>query len=132
MGGHRHFKQGFFAAVQRGFHVTLEYGGEGLLLFPFRMFRGERLDPVEDVEGLEVHRLLGPQAAVVVEGGDTRGGVHVVGGAGRGDLVDKGNDGLFGRVVVPGRQGIRRERMDQEEADEGEGFHGVVGLEFRD
>ena len=33
--------------------------------------RGERLDAVEDEGELDVHRLLGPERAVVVEHGDT-------------------------------------------------------------
>jgi hypothetical protein len=31
------------------------------------------LDPVEDEDRLEVHRLLGPETIVVVEGGDDEG-----------------------------------------------------------
>ena len=47
--------------------VALEQRGEGLLVLPFRVLRRERLDPVEGERKLEVHRLLGPQRAVVVE-----------------------------------------------------------------
>jgi hypothetical protein len=34
------------------------------------MLRRERLDALENEEGLEIHRLLGPERAVVVERGD--------------------------------------------------------------
>ena len=36
----------------------------------FRVLRRQRLDPIDRKNDLEIHRLLGPQRAVVVEGGD--------------------------------------------------------------
>ena len=57
----------------RGLEVAFEQGGEGLLVFPFGMGRGERLHPVEGEEELEVQGLLGPEGAIVVEGGDALG-----------------------------------------------------------
>ena len=40
---------------------------------PFRMRRSQRLDAVDD-EGTGLHRLLAPQRAVIVEGGDASAG----------------------------------------------------------
>ena len=45
----------------------------GCLRLPFRMLRRHRLDAVEREGNLEVIRLLGPQRAVIVEGGDALG-----------------------------------------------------------
>ena len=70
-----------FAARKRAFHVALEQRGEGFLVLPFRMLGCERLDTVEREEDLEIHRLFGPQGAVVVEHGDAFSGWHEVGGA---------------------------------------------------
>ena len=61
------------AASQRGLHVALEQRGERLLVLPLRMLRRERLHAVEREEQLEIHRLLGPERAVVVERGDALG-----------------------------------------------------------
>jgi hypothetical protein len=65
----------FAAATQQAisyekFHVTVEHGLEGLRSRPLGVLRRQRLDPIEDEEELEIARLLGPQGAVVVEGGD--------------------------------------------------------------
>src|SRR5439155_4643821 len=48
--------------------VARKHSGEWLLLFPFRMLRGERLYPVNGEGELEIDRLLGPERPVVVEG----------------------------------------------------------------
>ena len=82
------------AAGERAFHVALEQRGERLLVLPLRMLRRERLHAVEREEQLEIHRLLGPERAVVVEGGDALGRRHEVGRAFRGHLRDEVDDGL--------------------------------------
>jgi hypothetical protein len=48
------------AAGKRALEVALEQRGKGLLVLPFRMLRGQRLDPVEREDKLEIQRLLGP------------------------------------------------------------------------
>ena len=68
--GHDDLQDGLVAARKSALHVALEQRGERLLGFPFRMLRRERLHAVQREEQLEVHRLLGPQRAVVVERGD--------------------------------------------------------------
>ena len=88
----------------------LQQGREGLLRLPLGVLRGERLDAVERERELDVHRLLGPQRAVVVEHGDALGGRHVAGRALLRHLGDEGDDRLPGRTVVPGRQRIGRRR----------------------
>ena len=85
------------AAGQRGLHVALEQRGEGLLVLPLGMLRRERLDAVEREEELEVHRLLGPERAVVVEGGDALGRRHEVRRAFLRHLLDESDDGLLRR-----------------------------------
>ena len=55
---------------------------------------------------LEIHRLLGPERAVVVERGDALGGRDEVRRALLGDFRDEVDDGLFGRAVVPGRERV--------------------------
>ena len=42
------------------------------------MLRRESLHPVEREEELEIHRLLGPQRAIIVEHGDTFGHRHEI------------------------------------------------------
>ena len=90
-----------FAAGEGGFEVAFEDGGEGFLVFPFRVLGGEGLDAVEGEEGLEVHGLFAPERAVVVEDGDTLCGGNEVGGVWGGDFGDEGGDGLFGCGVLP-------------------------------
>ena len=59
---------------------------------------------------LEVHRLLGPERAVVVEGGDALGHRNEIRRSFGGHALDESNDRLFRRAVVPGRQRIGGER----------------------
>ena len=58
--------------------VAVEHGLERLLVLPVRVLRRERLDAVEDEGELDVHRLLDPQRAVVVEGRDALSRRHEV------------------------------------------------------
>ena len=51
-------------------HVAFEIGLEGLALLEARIGVGERLQPVAAEEELHLQRLLAPQGAVIVEGGD--------------------------------------------------------------
>ncbi len=61
-----------------GLAIVLEDRLERLLPAPFGMLRGHRTDAIDREEELEVHGLLGPQRAVVVEGGDPIGLGHEV------------------------------------------------------
>ena len=58
----------------------------GCVSFHSGMLRRQRLDPVEGEGELGVHRLLGPQRAVIVEHGDALGFGHEVGRAFRRSL----------------------------------------------
>jgi hypothetical protein len=61
------------------YHLNaVEHRLEGLGLLPFRVLRGESLDAIECELELVVDRLLDPQRAVVVEGGDALGRRHIV------------------------------------------------------
>ena len=83
------------AAGERRHDVALEERGEGFLVVPFRVLRRERLDPVDGEEELEVERLLAPQRAVVVEGGDALVRRHEVGRALLRDALDEAEDRLL-------------------------------------
>jgi len=65
--------------------IVLERPLEGLEHLPIRMARGQCLHPVEGEERLDIIGLLGPQRAVIVEGGDALGHRHEIGSAGGGD-----------------------------------------------
>ena len=90
------------------FTSPLSSEANGSLSFHSGMLRRERLHAVEREEELEIHRLLGPERAVVVEGGDALGERHEVRRAFRRDLRDEVDDGLLGRAVVPRGQRVRR------------------------
>ena len=78
VGRHDDFQQALLAGCGKRLHVALEHRLERLLVFPFRMLRRQRLDAVEREGELEIHRLLAPQRAVVVEHGDALGGGHEI------------------------------------------------------
>jgi len=59
------------------------------------MQRRENLHAVEREQELKIHRLLGPQSAVIVESGDALVLRHEVGRAVRRHTVDKVQDGLL-------------------------------------
>ena len=68
--GHDDLADGLFAAGERAFHVALEQRGKRLLVLPLGCCGASTFDAVEREEELEIHRLLGPERAVVVERGD--------------------------------------------------------------
>ena len=70
------------------------------------MLRGQRLDAVEREQGLDVHRLLGPERAIVVERRDALARRDVVGTRFVGGLPDEFDDGLLRRAVIPRPQVI--------------------------
>jgi hypothetical protein len=129
VGGHDHFEQGVFATGQRGFHIAFEDGGEWLLVFPLGVLRRQLFDPVEDKERLEIHRLLGPEPAVVVERGDAFRHRDEVRGALCRHLLDKLDDCLLGRGVVPRGQwvgGAGGGRAEERDRGDDNSFHGHV------
>ena len=95
-----------FAAGERALQVALEQRGERLFVLPLGMLRGQRLHAVEREEQLEIHRLLRPQRAVIVEGGDALVDRHEIRRSFLRHFVDESGDGLLGRRVVPRWQGM--------------------------
>ena len=94
----------FSPAAATPFMSPFEQRRERLLRLPLRVLRRQCLHAVDQEEGLEVHRLLGPQRAVVVEHRDAFGHRHEVRRAGRRHALDEGDDGLLRPGVVPGGQ----------------------------
>ena len=88
------------------------------------MLRAKRLDAVQREEELDIHRLLGPQRAVVVERGNALGGRHEVRRAFLRHLRDEFDDGLLRLAVVPGWKRIsslsRRQTTNGQGEAEGE------------
>ena len=108
VGGHAGVRGGqeldkaLFAGGGDGFGVAFKDALEGLSCLPGGMFRLELVDAVDDEGELDVHGLLDPEGAVVVEGGDALVGRDEVGRADVGDALHEVRDRLFGRGVVPG------------------------------
>src|SRR5438067_9708303 len=65
------------------------------------MLRGERLHTVEREEQLEIHRLLAPERAVVIERGNALLGRDKIRRAFLGDLGDEVSDRLLRCAVIP-------------------------------
>jgi hypothetical protein len=106
--GHRdHLGQALFAGRGDGLHVVLENPFERLLGLPLRVLGREGLHPVEGEDPLEVHRLLAPERAVVIERRDARFRRDELGAAAIRDGLDELDDALLDLTIVPGRQGIR-------------------------
>ena len=76
--GYGEFEECVLTASQRGFYIALQHRGEWYRGLLPRMLRRELPNPVEDEERLEIHRLLGPQTANVVEHRDTLGWGHKI------------------------------------------------------
>ena len=70
------------------------------------MLGRQRHHPVEREHHLAVDRVLDPERAVLVEGGEPVRRRHEVGAARLGGGADEVEDRLLGRAVVPGRQGV--------------------------
>ena len=70
------------------------------------MLGRQRHHPVEREHHLAVDRVLDPERAVLVEGGEPVRRRHEVGAARLGGGADEVEDRLLGRAVVPGRQRV--------------------------
>ena len=110
MRGGEELQERVLAAGHHALHITGKDALEWLLGGPLGMLSCQGLYAVEREGKLEVHRLLGPQRAVVVEHGDACGWRHVVGASVRRHPRDEGREGLPGGPVVPGRKGLSRRR----------------------
>jgi hypothetical protein len=79
---------------------------KGSLVFHFGMLVCLLLHLVDSKDELVIHRLLDPQGAVIVEGGEAVLGVDIIRPALFGDARDVVDDGLLYRAVVPGWQWV--------------------------
>ncbi|MND60737.1 hypothetical protein D3C80_519740 [compost metagenome] len=84
--------------------IVFQHGLERLGGFPFRVLRRGAFDFFQGEQQLEVHRLLAPQGAVVVEHGNAVLGFDEVLAVLIGDRLHELDDLLFRRTVVPGGQ----------------------------
>ncbi len=84
-----------------GLHVAGQHRLERLLGRPFGMLIGLLLHLVDGEDELIVQRLLDPQRAIIVEGGDALLGLHEVRPTLLGHLGNEVDDALLGRAVVP-------------------------------
>src|SRR4029453_6839730 len=88
------------------FHIAGEQMIERLFRFPLRGWWRESFHAVEREEELKIHRLFGPERAVVVEYSDAFGGRDVIGRAFLSYFGNEVHDGCFGCAVVPRRKRI--------------------------
>jgi hypothetical protein len=100
-------KQAFLACGSDRLHVAVEQRLERLFAFPLRMLRRQCPDAIHRECQLEVHRLLAPERAVIVEGGDALGNRHELCAALRRHPRGEIGDGFLRRPVIPRRQRIR-------------------------
>src|SRR5215510_8930515 len=84
-----------------GSHVIPEQRGKRFSVLPIRALWQKRFDSVPHKEDLEIDRLLGPERAVVVEGRDTFFGFNKIWRTFPGYSVDKINNRLLCRSIVP-------------------------------
>ena len=85
---------------------------KGWRSFIDRVGVGELVQPVQREEHLHLHRLLAPERAVVVEGGDAVGGRHEVGAALLRHAGDEVEQRRLDGAVTPRRQGRVRATQD--------------------
>ncbi len=110
---HRHeLHQAFFAGRSHCLHVAVQHGLERLFGLPAGVLRRQLLDAIENEGELDVHRLLDPERAVIVEGCDALIFGHEVRTALGGHARHKLCDRVFHRTIVPGWQwiGLRQRR----------------------
>jgi hypothetical protein len=86
--------------------VTFQHGLERLRHFPLGMIGAQDLDAVYGEGHLNIHGLLAPECAIVVERGDPLGDRDEVRTALGRDAGDEVDDRPFRRAWIPGREGI--------------------------
>src|SRR5215204_7142972 len=89
------------AGLGKSLHVTFENRLEGLLVLPFRVLGCQRLHAIERKCKLDIHWLLQPQGAVIVEHRDAFGRWHEIRSALDRDPCDEVSDCLLCSAVVP-------------------------------
>jgi hypothetical protein len=114
-------QQSVLAPRERAFQVAFEQRRERLLVLPFGVLGHESLHSVDREEKLEIHRLLGPQRAVVVEHGDALFGRNELLARLVRDCLHECDDARLRRAFVPGRKrlgGLERACPQQREQAE--------------
>jgi hypothetical protein len=96
--------QALFTGSRQSRHVAVEHGLEWLFGLPTRVLRRQLPDAVENEGELDIHRLLDPQRAVIVESRDTLIFGHEIRPAG--DSRNKVGDRTLRRAVIPGWQPV--------------------------
>ncbi|MCY1244814.1 hypothetical protein D9M72_579130 [compost metagenome] len=104
MGRTEDLHHAFQAAGGQGLVVIFQHGLERLGGFPFRVLPRGSFDFFEGEQQFEVHRLLAPQGAVVIEHGNAVFGFDEVLAVLIGDRLHELDDLFFRRTVVPGGQ----------------------------
>ena len=100
------FDQSLFAGSHHRLQIAIQHPRERLLGLPIRMHRRKGLHAVEGEGQLDVHGLLDPERAVIVEGRDALLDRYEEGPALRRDPGDEVEDRGLGRPLVPGREWI--------------------------
>ncbi|MNF69994.1 hypothetical protein D3C84_518930 [compost metagenome] len=121
VGGTENFHHAFKATGSQGLVIVFQHGLEGLGGFPFRVLRCGALDFLEGEQQLEVHRLLAPQGAVIVEHGNAVLGFDEVLAALICHGLNEFDDAFLRRAIIPGRQWfgcLHQQRQAQRECQQ--------------
>lgn len=82
-------------------YISVQDRLERIRIVPFRVQGSERLHAIEGEGHLGVHRLFDPKRAIVIERRDAIGRRDKIRSIGFGDSVDKIDDRLLRRRVIP-------------------------------
>ncbi len=89
-------------------HITFEHRLEWRRRLPFRMLGDKRFHSIDRKDVLDVHRLLGPERAVIVESGNAPLRWHEVSGSLFGHARNEIDEGCLRGPVAPRRKRIIR------------------------
>jgi hypothetical protein len=113
----------FLARGEQSFHIASQHRFERFFRLPLGMLRRERLDAIHCEQKLKIHRLLGPESAVVIKRRDSLVKRNDIRRTFLGHFLDKGDDRFLRRGVVPGRKRVLGlERCEREEKYGNESF----------
>jgi len=104
MGRGEDLHQSFLARFRHRLHVAFKHRPEWLLFLPVGVLRRHRPDAIQRKGELDIHRLLDPQRAVIVESRDTLIFGHEIRPAG--DSRHEVGDRTLRRTVIPGWQPV--------------------------